>query len=467
MLRNVLKAGQGSVESDLTLAQRQARFIAKLEFQDLPPDVVAQAKNALLDYLGVALRGSTLPQGRPGRSLVDALDTRPEATIIGGGRAAVAYAAFLNATYGHSLEYDDSHIDCCRAGTMVVPAALAMAERERLGGRELLTAIVAGYQVMVWSIGAINTTILDIGWHGMKVGGPFAVAATAAKLLDLSEEQIAHALAIAGSEASGTTEYNQSGGNAKRYHAGMAARSGIEAALLAQAGLTGPLTIYEGERGILRLFGAGKPGSGERFWDGSFHITRNMYKLYPAVGTLHAPLDALEIILRRRPGSPSADDIHRIDVRMADWAVRHSTKIKRPTDMTGAQFSLGFALALKVVRGSTGIDDFADPANWTDRELLGLLDKVCASAMPVPEAANEMYGDVTVHWTDGTSDHAFVPVPRGFWTNPASAGDLRAKFRDVTAGQLSLEAAERVIEGVDRAEDMSDVTELWKALLHD
>lgn len=384
--------------------------------------------------------------------------------MIGGGRAAAPYAAFVNATYGHSLEYDDSHIDCCRAGTMVVPTALAMAEREGASGRSLLTAIVAGYQVMVWSIGPINMAILDLGWHGMKVGGPFAVAATTSKLLGLRADRIAHALAIAGSESSGTTEYNQSGGSAKRYHAGMAVRSGIEAALLAKEGLTGPLTIFEGERGIQRLFSERKPGSNKRFWDGSFHILRNMYKLYPVVGTLHAPLDALAMVLLQRIDA-SPDDIERVEVRMADWAVRHSTRIRRPEDMTGAQFSLAFAFALRIARGRVSLDDFADAGSWTDPELLRLADRIEAVPMAVPEGANEMYGDVTVFWRDGTHDRAFVPIPRGFWTNPASNEDLRAKFRDVTAQTLSSRATEQVITLVDRAEDWPDVSALWEVLV--
>jgi 2-methylcitrate dehydratase PrpD len=339
---------------------------------------------------------------------------------------------------------------------------LAVAERERANGRDLLTAIVAGYQVMVWSIGPINMRILDIGWHGMKVGGGFAAAATSAKLLGLDAEGIAQALAIAGSEASGITEYNQSGGDAKRYHAGMAARSGVQAALLAQAGLTGPLTVFEGQRGIHRLFSNGTPGPIEPFWNGDFHISRNMYKLYPAVGTFHAPLDALSMILTRRPAAD--DEIDRIEVRMADWAVRHSTTIKRPTDMTGAQYSLGFAMALRIVRGCAGLEQFSNPANWMDPALLTLADRVSVSAMSVPEGANEMYGDVTVHFRDGSSEHAFVPVPRGFYTNPASTADLHAKFREVTAHQLKPSDAEQMIALVEGADEIADVRMLWSAL---
>ncbi len=449
-------------EVQRTLTERQARWISDLRYEALPPDVVLKAKHALMDYLGVALRGSTLPQGRPARVLVDGMRSAPEATMIGGGQAAAPYAAYVNGIYGHSLEYDDGHLDCCRGGSIVIPAAMAFAEREGLGGKALLTAIVAGYQAMVWSIGPINPMILNLGWHGMKIGGVFGAAATSAVLLGLSEIQTANALAIAGSDCSGTQEYDRSGGDVKRFHAGMPARSGMQAALLAQAGLTGPLTILEGAKGIHRMFSGGAPGPVEPFWDGGFHIMRTMFKLHPVVGTAQAPIDALSRILERRPASP--DRIESIRVGLVDWAVGHTAMIAHPKDMTGAQFSLAFALALRVVRGSTNVNDFADSANWRDPAILAVCDKVSAFAMETPAGANPMFALVTVRYADGRVEEEFEPIPRGFWTNPASESDLRRKFHSVTAGVLASADAERLDGLIASAETLPRMGELWEVI---
>jgi 2-methylcitrate dehydratase PrpD len=445
-----------------TLAQRQAAWIADLTYEDLPTEVLVRTRQLLLDFLGVATRGATLPQVEPVRALLDIMDTRKEAGVIGGGRATAAYAAYANGTFGHSCEYDDAHFDCGHPGVCVIPAALAVAERERADGKALLTAIVAGYQSMVWSQGPVNRRTLDIGWHGMKVGGVFGAAAAAAKLLGLGALQITHALAIAGSDASGTMEYDQSGGEVKRFHAGMASRAGVQAAMLAQAGLTGPITIFEGPRGIHRLFSEGRPHDPESFWTGRFHIMNTMVKLHPMVGTVHAPLDALDMVLARRPTTP--DEIDRIDVGLVGWAIPHGAAIVHPHDMISAQFSLAFAFGLRVVLGRTAIGDLMDPARWSDPAIAAMADKVYPTPMEVPAGAAELCGRVTVHFNDGSSEGAFQFAPRGYPTNPATAADITAKFFSVVEGVLDATAASKVAGMVQEVDRLALAAGLLEAL---
>jgi 2-methylcitrate dehydratase PrpD len=444
-----------------TLAQRQAEWIAALSYEDIPREVLVRTRQLLLDYLGVATRGATLPQVRPARVLLEIMDTRPEAAVIGGGRATAPYAAYANGTFGHSCEYDDSHFDCGHPGVCVIPAALAIAERGGNDGKALLVAIVAGYQSMVWSQGPVNRRTLDIGWHGMKVGGVFGSAAAASKLLGLTPEQIANALAIAGSDSSGTMEYDQSGGEVKRFHAGMASRAGVEAALLAQAGLTGPVTIFEGPRGIHRLFTEGRPKDPEIYWDGSFHIMNTMVKLHAMVGTVHAPLDALEMVLAKRPAT--AAEIDRIEVGMVAWAIPHGAAIVHPHDMIGAQFSLAFAFALRIIRGHTAINDLVDPARWADEDIKAMATKVTPVPIEVPEGAAELCGRVTVYFADGTSESAFRFAPRGYPTNPASDADIKAKFFGVVDGILSEAKAKQIVAMVEDVDALPQAGSLLAA----
>jgi 2-methylcitrate dehydratase PrpD len=446
-----------------TLAERQASWLEALRYDDLPEEVLARARLLLLDFLGVARLGSTLPQVAPARALLEIMGTRPEATVIGGGgRATAPYAAYANGTFGHSCEYDDAHWDCGHPGVCVIPAALAIAERLDSSGKDLLVAIVAGYQVMVWSQGPVNRRTLDIGWHGMKVGGVFGAAAAAAKLLGLTAEQTANALAIAGSDASGTMEYDQSGGEVKRFHAGMASRAGVQAALLAQVGLTGPVTIFEGPRGIHNLFTERQPKDAESFWDDSFHILRTMVKLYPMVGTTHGALDALGMVLDRRPAR--ADEIERIECGIVHWAIPHGAAIVHPHDMLSAQFSLAFACALRVVKGRVLIQHLVDPACWADEELKAFASLIEPVAITVPDDASELCGGVTVYFKDGTVETAFQPAPRGYPTNPPTAADISEKFLNVVDGLMSDEQARRVAVMVADVDALPTVGPLLAAL---
>lgn len=445
-----------------TLAERQAEWITSLTYDDIPAEVRDRAKLLMLDYLGVARLGLTLPQVKPATYLLEALGTRPEATVLGGGKAAAPYAAYANATFGHSCEFDDSHFDCGHPGVCIIPAVLAVGERTGASGRDLLTAMVAGYQAMVWSMGPINRRTLDIGWHGMKVGGVFGAAAAAAKLLGLSAEQTTHALAIAGSDSSGTMEYDQSGGEVKRFHAGMASRAGVEAAILAQGGLTGPITIFEGLRGIYRVFAENRFTDPKSFWDGSYHLMRTMVKVHPMVGTTHGALDALEMILK--DGSIDPEQIKEIEVGLVEWAIPHGAAIVHPHDMLSAQFSLAFAFALRLLRGEVTIGGLLDPANWQDPGLRKMAERIRPVAIAIPPGAVELCGEVTVIMADGSSRSSFQAAPRGHPANPASGDDIIAKFRS-TAGAVIPEAAiDRTIQACLGMEDLANAQELFAAL---
>src|SRR5580704_14132908 len=331
--RALIEADEGH-----TLVQQLASRLTAMRSAELPGAVADRAKMCVLDQLGVQLRGATLPHVRPAVDVAVALGGAPESTVpLMGIRLPTPYAAFVAATFGHSCEFDDSHFLCGHPGVCVIPTVLAVGEHLHSTGRDVLSALVAGYEAMVLSVGPIHPTTMATGWHGTKVAGVFGAAAAAAALLNLDVARTAQALAIAGSEASGTSEYDRSGGEVKLVHPGMAARSGIEAALLARAGLTGPLTIFEGIRGIYRLFGDGSDAKIDAVWSRRFHIRDVMYKLYPAVGTHQAPLDALRYLMASE--AVTAEDVEWISVSTAPWAILHGGATGEPADMISAQFN--------------------------------------------------------------------------------------------------------------------------------
>jgi 2-methylcitrate dehydratase PrpD len=165
--------------------------------------------------------------------------------------------------------------------------------------------VVAGIQVM-GLLGAALPKMVTIGWHGSKVLGVYGAAAAAGRILGLTPEQLVNAFGIAGSDASGGMEYDKSGGEVKRLHAGSASRSGLEAAELAQLGLTGPATIFEGPRGLLQLFGDGGDVTAlDAIWD-RWLVLDTIVRLYPSVATNHAPLDVIRK-LREEHGIKAAN----------------------------------------------------------------------------------------------------------------------------------------------------------------
>lgn len=449
--------------SSPTLAQQLASRLVKMRSATLPDDVINRAKMCVLDQLGIQIRGANMPHVQAAATVAEALGGRPESSLpMTDARLPPAYAAFVAGTFGHSIEFDDSYMLCGHPGACVIPAALAVAEAHRASGRAVLTAIVAGYEAMVLGVGPIHLATIRVGWHGTKVGGVFGAAAATAALMDLDEPTTAHALAIAGSEASGTMEYDRTGGEVKRVHAGMAARSGVEAALLASAGLTGPLTIFEGIRGIYRLFGDGSGPEVDSVWSHPFHIRDVQFKLYPTMGAHHAPLDALRYLMENE--AVTAEDVEWISVSTAPWVILHGGNTGEATDMISAQFNLGFSLAIRLLRNSNALSLYMDPAMWRDPDVLALSRLVRVQGMSLGPGDSELSTLVEIGLRNGRVVCRREAAPRGHHSNPASPTEVEDKFLDLVDGLLPPSRTRQIIDTVQRLDEVADITELTKLL---
>jgi 2-methylcitrate dehydratase PrpD len=446
-----------------SVAPRLAHWIAELDAKTLPPEVIERSKACILDQLGCQITGSTLAHTQPVLAHVKTLGARPEASIVrGGGGTTPIYAAYVNGTFGHGFEYDDGHVLCGHPGAVIVPAVLAFAEQQHRSGLDLIVATIAGYQAMAIGGGAVHKSARQRGWHPMKMQGPFGSAGGVAKLLGLDEGQIVHALAIAGSEASGTMEYDQSGGEVKRLHAGSASRSGAQAAALAALGLTGPTTIFEGKRGIFRLFGDGFDADPETIWQRDFHLRDTMFKLSPAVFTIHGSIQAASAI--RDAHSLKAEDIVAIEAEVAELTILHGAGIVHPRDMIGAQFSLQFSMGLVFVRGHAHLSDYADASAWSDPAIAMIADMVEVRQVDVAPGASELGGRVTVLTKDGRRLVHDQRIPVGHHNNPASFDDIFAKFRALVADVVPDERADRIVDIVQNLEKLDDCAHLAAVL---
>jgi 2-methylcitrate dehydratase PrpD len=233
---------------------RLAAFVA--DTRPFPADVERTAKRLLLDQLARQIAGAQMPWSGAVRATVRALGSGDGATSVWFGDAlAVDEAAFVNGALGYGGDVVDTPVlPAVAAGAVVVPAVLALAEQRRCSGRALLEGIVAGAEVLVRIAAAVTPQLYARGHDAPPAAGPFGAAAGCARLLGFGAAQTENAMAIAGSHAGGLLEYGRTGGSVARLHCGIPAKWGLRAALLAQAGITGPRAVLEGERGFLAVF---------------------------------------------------------------------------------------------------------------------------------------------------------------------------------------------------------------------
>jgi 2-methylcitrate dehydratase PrpD len=444
----------------MTLAERLAERVRSLSFDTLPADVVAHAKRCVLDQLGIQILGSSLPSSVTAIALATSVGAGPPVSRIPCTELTVSspYAALATAAFGHSCEFDDCHLLCGHPGACVIPTALALAQHEGCDGREFLAAVVAGYEAMVLAVGPIHHGFAMHGWQGTKVGGVFGAAGTATVLLDMNTKQTAHAFAIAGSDASGTLEYDRSGGDVKRLFPGLAARSGIDAAVLARAGLTGPLTIFEGERGIYSLFGDGTDARLEAVWDDDLHIRGTFFKLNPAAGTHLAPVEALGDLMAEHAITPT--DVAKIIVAVAPFAVHHGGETGQPNDAVSAQYNLGFSLALRLAESRNAMQSYLDPLKWSDPELVRISKSVVVEPLDLAPGESPMGARVDVELTDGRVVSKRQFTFKGHTDDPANWDDIEIKFRSLVADTLTEVQADAIVSAVADLENLRNVEPL-------
>lgn len=448
--------------NETTILAEQA---ARLTYDDLPPEVVRKAKLLLLDQLGCQLAFATLPWGKAALSYTTAKR--------GAGRSTIAYygtrtnaedAAFCNGVFGHGFEMDDVEMQTTsHPAVCVVPAMLAVGDEQASTGREVLTAMVSGYETFLRFAHAADA-MRHRFFHCTAVAGAFGAAAAAGQLLGFDELTMRDALAIATTQASGNTEYSCSGGTVKRTLGALGAYAGVRSALLAQAGITGSSQALEGRKSFVKGICEGEPDwewltlpFAERF------LTLDVgVKPYCCCAAQHTVIDAAELI-RARGIDPAA--IESVTILQLPREVGNVGQIVHPEDVIQAQFCGRFACAMRLVKGGNGyydytMDNIADPA------ITALIDKIGYAADD--ERAVLADGDgparVTVRMADGTAYEETVAFAKGTKQNPLTEDELVAKFRDLTSRALTPERADRVIEMVMNLEAEESITRLTSLL---
>jgi 2-methylcitrate dehydratase PrpD len=450
-----------------TIAAHFGRYIAGLRYEQLPKSVIDATKALILDQLACQLIGSTVPWVAPALQLVELSDgAAEESTIVNRKqKALVADAVFANATFGQACELDDTAYRASgHIGAATVPIALALGERDHIDGKMFLTSIVAGYDVMYRILRAVTPFNVMRGFQSQGTGGPFAAAATAAKILGLDPEQCMHALAIAGSHSVGPVEYDQSGGEVKRFHAGISSRGGLHSALLAQFGLTGPSTIIEGKRGFCAIF-ATQSDQSQILTDlgKDFMIINTSFKMYPVVKTLHTAIAAVARIVAEHDVKPS--DVARIRIGFGAHAVEHGAGIGQPKDVIGAQFSIAFSLGLAIVKRSNDLVHYMNPQLWSHPEMVRLGKLIECSVDPEAVKEKKDMATATIDLVNGKSYKVTEEQQKGTPPNPASDAEIDAKVRGLAGAALPKNQVDKLIAIIRDLENVRDVSQLAALLV--
>ena len=463
-------AGRDATHSRLSAARHLARFVTRLTPDAIPSRVIDQATLLALDTLGSCVASSTMDFGRSVIATAQRLGGASESTVVGGKtRVATANAVLANATLAHGLDFDDTREGAIvHTGAVAVPTALAVAEAARSSGRETLTAMIAGVEVMCRIGLAVPGRFHARAFHPTALTGTFAATAVAGRLLGLDEDRLVQAFGIAGSQASGIIEYLADGSWTKRLHAGWAAHSGIVAALLAQSGFTGPETVFEGRQGFYRAFAGeideahlddllGTLGTG---WE----IEQLTFKPYPC-GSIAQPYMDCAQRLRDRV---ALEDVVSIVCRTADgpvprlWeplAAKH-----RPPNGYAAKFSLPYLIAVILVKGTAGLAEFDDVAVG-DPAVLDVASKVRYVIDPTIDYPRHFVGHVSVELRDGRRIDESRDHPRGGPDDPLTREEIAAKFRGNAALALPAEAVERAVTAVADLSATGTVAALMDVLL--
>jgi len=446
-----------------------AEYVSALVYKNIPPEVITHIKFCLLDSLGCALFGSTLPWGKIITSFTKEMGKGKGALIWGDGAEVPSTSAPLaNGTLIHSFEMDDLHrVGVIHPGAEAIPAADALVRRAgNVDGKRLITALVAGYEVGCRVAMTGGASQLRRGFHPSATSGTFAAGAAAAKMLQLNPLKTLHALGIAGTQAAGLMAA-QHASMVKRMHPGRSAQAGVYGALLAAKGFTGIEDILEAPYG----------GFCSTFCDNPnlSHLTRDLgerfetlkvgCKPYPCCGSNHTSIDALKKILQEHP-EVRAKNVDKISIKTTRATKLHVGWAYEPKSMTTAQMNLPFCVAVLLHDRDFFVDQVTEKSIRDEAVI-----KTTKKIEVLEDRELEALGDegrhgvvLEVQLQDGRSFSEKVLHAKGSDQHPMTRDETLKKFRLLAARALPRSRVERLEETLLNLEKLKDAKKIAKLL---
>ena len=441
--------------------QALAQFAASLRYEDLPQDVRDHCKNVLLDTLACALAGHQGEETHQVAALASALAQSDEASVIGGESLSLAGATLLNGYLITAVTMCDVHRPTLTHITPeVVPPALGIAERDALGGRDLLVALAAGFEASTRiGIGLDPPAFRARGWHGPGVLGPFGAAAAVGRLRGFDADTMAKAFGLAGSQAAGT--FAAWATPTVKFHQCRGALSGLLAALLAEQNFLATrefLTAKDG--GLYNTYAnGGKPDAAIADLGQRWELMQIALRLWPSASSIQGMNTALFDLVEQHRIDPA--QVKKLRIGLSQTVFDLHGGLARYKGKFDALISAHYTAAVILHDQELTLAQF-EPARYDDPKLRSAAAEQ-VEIRPDP-ALTGVQATVEIEAADGSKLSARCEHPRGSAENPLSRAQIEKKFRTYAPARLGPADIETVIKAVDALEDLSSVRSLMQAL---
>ena len=443
--------------------RKLSEYIARASRQPLPANVTERAKHHLLDTIAAMVSGAPLLPGRRAIEYVAALGGVPEACIVSTQIVtSAANAALANGMLAHADETDDAYyLALVHPGCSVVPAALALAERNRRGGTALLRAVVLGYDVCARISKALGVERFRSAGHSThSYGGTFGAAAAAGALAGINSDQARYLLSYAAQQASGLSCWARDIEHVEKAFdfGGMPARNGVTAATMVAGRFTGVEDVFAGDRGFFHAHDRyAQPELLVRGLGREFDIMQTAIKRWPVGYPIQAPLDALSNLMAAH--DVTARDVERVVITLDEQGAR------TVSGRLMADINIQHLAALMLIDGDIDFASSHDAGRVRDPAVLRLKKRIELRGSAALSKTRTTQAIVEIITRNGARLRHHTKAVRGSATNPMSRMDVAAKARGLLAPVLGTRRAERLIDTIWNVERVADAREL-RRLLH-
>ena len=444
----------------LNLTEPLSNYIVGDQAARLPAPVVERATIHILDTLGAMISGSQLKPGKVGIDFVSSQGGPPQATVVATGlRTSAIYATLANAISAHADETDDAHFPTVtHPGSVILPACLAIAELRHRSGRELIHAVVLGYDVMCRINKAFDRAWMgQRGLHAGALCAVFGATAAASRLLGADAVRVRHALALAGTQASGINTWRQDPEHIDKAlcFSGAPARNGVSAALMAEAGFTGTATVFEGEENFFKAISEeSRPQETIKDLGSRYELLDTSIKKYPAGQPIQATLEGYFRLVKE----------HRIDGRQIKKIVVRlpDTQARTINDRHMPDVNCQYMLAVAMLDGKIDFQNSHDFERMRDPQVLEykkrveiIADAELTKIFPAVRSAI-----VEIDTADGGHFKILLDRMPGAPYNPLSAAEVEEKFLLLSVPVLGDKRCKAIVEAARNLENLSDITTL-------
>jgi 2-methylcitrate dehydratase PrpD len=454
-------------------SERLADFAVNLKYESIPSKIVSKAKLHLLDSIGVAFASRTEPFAKSLGEASKSLAGLQQSTVFGTkDPASCENAVLVNGALVHGIDYDDTHIPAIiHPSAVVIPTVLACGEAGKISGKKALEAIILGYEIIIRLGLAAGGKFHDRGFHATPLCGTFAACVVAGKIRGGTSRQMVNAMGICGSQGGGIQQFLTDGTWIKKLHPGWAAHSGVIADLLASQGFTGPSEVFEGQLGFYAAYlglencrlNLISEGLGE-VWE----TLRISIKPYPSCHFTHSFIDCvLDLKKEHKIDWQDVKNVNcRISPRGALIVCEPIEKRRKVTTPYGGRFSLPYTVAVALVEGRVGMEQFydrylSDPRITATAALVDF-----TKDEKLSKEVSHFPGDVTIEMKNGKRYHRLQPYERGSIENPLPENEIKQKFEAnlAEAGISDKNRVEKIIQTIDQLEKAESLDKLTALL---